>query len=430
MAGGGDGQHRIPIEQVCIGLHIRLDSWLGHPFLLSSFKIKDQKQIAALRSMGLKDIEYLPQKSDARPVSAPTPKPQAADVIGAEVAPKETAVLAELMSEKKARIETLNRERERIRAAERKYVKTANGVKNVMRLAGNNPGHAAQLSGEIAGELAEIFLSEQNPYIHLMGDNVADESAYFHCLNVTVLSLILARAVGVVSEEAMRDIAQGALLHDVGKSLLPSQVLLKDEDLTTAETRLLQTHPGCGIKLMQSVQGLPGRVREIILFHHEMADGSGYPKGIKVETLDQAVRIVAIANAYDNLCNQRVVKRSRTPSEALSHMYKNEQAKYDKAVLSAFVKALGIYPPGTIVKLASGKIGIVMSVDSADLLHPNLMIFDPSIPKEEAVAVNLKRDLDDTIERTLRPVGLPQVIHDYLTPRKRICYFVDHAGGG
>ena len=109
-------------------------------------------------------------------------------------------------------------------------------------------------------------------------------------------------------------------------------------------------------------------------------------------------------------------------------MYKNELAKYDKAALSAFIKALGIYPPGTIVKLGSGKVGIVMSTDSDDILHPNLMIFDPSIPKDKAAIVNLKRDLDDTIDRTLRPAALPQPIQDYLSPRQRICYFVDGAG--
>jgi len=309
-------------------------------------------------------------------------------------------------------------------------VKTANSVKNVMRLANNNPRNAAQLSGEIAAELAEIFLAEQNPFIHLMGDHVADESAYFHSLNVTVLSLILARALRIDDEATMRDIAQGAVLHDVGKAMVPSQVLLKDEELTAAESKLLQMHPGYGIKLMQGVAELSNRVREIILFHHELADGSGYPKGVKAMELDPAVRIVTIANAYDNLCNQRVAKRSRTPSEALSHLYKNELAKYDQAALGAFIKALGIYPPGTIVKLKSERIGIVMSVDSSDLLHPNLMLYDPAIPKETAAIVNLKRDLDDAIERTLRPAALPEAIHDYLSPRKRICYFVDHTGGG
>lgn len=422
MAADVAGRHRIKIDQVCIGLHIKLDSWLGHPFLFSSFKIRNAEQIATLKAMGLTEIEYLPEKSDVPP--APPPVAEAAPPAPDPVAEME---LDELMREKKERIETLSREREQIRAAERKYVKTASSVKNVMRLANNNPRHAAQLSGEIADELADIFLAEQNPYIHLMGDNVSDENAFFHSINVTVLAMILARALSV-DAETMRDVAQGAILHDVGKALVPSQILLKDEDLTAAEAKLLQMHPGYGIKLMQPVAELPGRVREIILFHHEMADGSGYPKGIKADTLDQAVRIVAIANAYDNLCNQRVVKRSRTPSEALSHMYKNELAKYDKAALSAFVKALGIYPPGTIVKLRSGRVGIVMSVDSADLLHPNLMIYDPAIPKDSAAVVNLKRDLEDAVERTLRPAALPEAVHDYLSPRKRICYFVDHAG--
>ena len=428
MAGGSEGPQRISIDQVCVGLHIKLDTWLGHPFLVSNFKIKDEEQIAALKSMGLADIEYLPGKSDTRPVPLPAADDHDAPAAPSPLSGDDAAALDELMRQKQVRIETLNRERDRIRAAERKYAKTGNGVKNVMRSANNNPEQAAQLSGEIAGELAEIFLTEQNTYIHLMGDNVTDESAHFHSLNVTVLSMILARAIGVDGAEAMRDIAQGAVLHDVGKAALPSQLLLKDTELTKAETNLLQMHPGYGIRLMQPVQALSARVRQIIMFHHEMVDGSGYPSGIKVNTVDQAVRIVTIANDYDNLCNQRVATRSKTPSEALSHMYKNELAKYDKAALSAFIKALGIYPPGTIVKLGSGKVGIVMSTDSDDILHPNLMIFDPSIPKDKAAIVNLKRDLDDTIDRTLRPAALPQPIQDYLSPRKRICYFVDAAG--
>ncbi len=428
MASGGEGQQRIKIDQVCIGLHIKLDSWLGHPFLLSSFKIKNEQQIAALKSMGLIDIEYLPGKSDAKPVPLPAGYDPAAQVDPALPSDYNAKELEVLMREKQERIDNLNKERERIRASERNYLKTANNVKNVMRQANNNPRQAAQLSGEIAGELAEIFLSEQDVFIHLMGENVTDENTYFHSLNVTVLSLILARAVGIDNAETMRAIAQGAVLHDVGKTALPSQLLLKDEDLTMAETKLMQMHPAYGIKLMQPAEALSSLVRQIILFHHERVDGSGYPNGIKANGVDQAVRIVAIADSYDELCNQRVAKRSKTPAEALSHMYKNELAKYDKVALSAFIKALGIYPPGTIVKLASGNVGIVMSADPSNLLNPNLMVYDPSIPKEDAAVVNLKRDLDDTIERTLRPAALPEVIHAYLSPRKRVCYFVDQSG--
>lgn len=418
-------RHTVGMEQLCIGMHVKLDGWVGHPFLFNSFKIKDQKQISTLKAMGLKEIEYLPQKSDARPL-APAARPASAPA----QSPAETAAMDELMKEKKERIANLSKERELIQQAEKKYVKTANAVRNVMRLANNNPAQAAEQSAEISSQLSEIFLSRENPFIHLMGDNLADDSNHFHGLNVTMLSLILARAAAIDDPDKMREIAQGALLHDVGKAMIPSQVLLKDESLTTSEVKLMEMHPGYGVKLLQSVETLPRRVREIILFHHEMADGSGYPKGLKGEAIDQTVRIVSIANAYDNLCNQRVSARSKTPSEALSFMYKNEIAKYDKALLSAFIKSMGIYPPGTIVMLKSGKVGIVMSVDSSDLLHPNLMVYDATIPKQQAAIINLRRDLDDAIDRTLRPSALPQPVFDYLSPRKRINYFVENAGSG
>lgn len=409
----------ITMDQLRIGLYIRLDSWLGHPFLLSSFKIRNQKQIDTLRSMGLREIEYVPAKSDG-------PPPRAGEAAPEPAAPAPD--LQDLMKEKLARIETLSRERQRIQQAEKKYVRTANAVKNILRQANLQPAQAAAQSTEVASELVEIFLTDEEPYIHLMGDNIGDESTYFHSLNVTVLSLILARVLRVEGYEATRDIAQGAILHDIGKAVIPSQVLLKVEDYTPAEQKLVEMHPGYGLKLLQSVEDLPRGVREIILFHHERLDGSGYPKGLRGEEIPQGVRIVAIANAYDNLCNQRIAARSRTPSEALSYMYKNELAHYDKAALSSFIRALGVYPPGTIVVLKSGRIGIVMSVDSADLLHPDLMLFDPAIPRDKAAIVNLRRDLDDEVERTLRPAALPPAAYDYLSPRKRICYFVDRAG--
>lgn len=418
-------RHTVEMDQLCIGLHVRLDSWIGHPFLFSNFKIKTQKQIDTLRSMGLIEVEYLPQKSDAKP-----PPPSAQPAAASTKTPVPKPLLDELMKEKKERIESLHKERELIHMAEKKYVKTANAVKAVMRLASNNPAQAAEQSNEIATQLTEIFLARQNPFIHLMGDNVSDDSNHFHSLNVTVLSMILARAIGIDESEKMREIAQGAVLHDVGKAMIPSQILLKSDALTNSETKLLEMHPAYGVKIMQPVEALSRRVQEIIYLHHEMADGSGYPKGLKGDAIDQAVRIVTIANTYDNLCNQRVSSRSKTPSEALSFMYKNEVAKYDKALLSAFIKSMGIYPPGTIVMLKSGKVGIVMSVDSSDLLHPNLMLYDATIPKQQAAVLNLRRDLEDTIDRTLRPATLPQPIFDYLSPRKRISYFVENAGSG
>ncbi|MEA3393607.1 MAG: DUF3391 domain-containing protein, partial [Pseudomonadota bacterium] len=162
---------KVGIDQLCIGMHVKLDGWVGHPFLFSSFKIKDQKQLDTLRSLGLKEIEYLPQKSDAKPLPIPVqPAAPAAPAV-------EATAMDELMKQKKERIESLRQEMAHIQAAERKYVKTANAVKNVMRLANNNPAQAAEQANEIAAQLSEIFLARQNPFIHLMGDNASDSSS-------------------------------------------------------------------------------------------------------------------------------------------------------------------------------------------------------------------------------------------------------------
>lgn len=415
-------RHMIGMDQLCIGLHVKLDGWLDHPFLFSNFKIRNQDQIDALRSMGLTEIEYFPLKSDTAP---PPPAPAAEQPASAPTS-QETAALKQLMGEKKARIEKLNEVRVRIQAAQKKYASMANSVKNISRIASDKPAVAVEQAKDVAVEMAQIFMTQHETYLHLMSENVADESGtYFHNINVSVTSLLLARALGI---DDAAEIAQGAILHDVGKVLIPSQVLLKDDGLTQAEAKLMNMHPAYGVQLMVGVESIPPRVREIIAFHHEMLDGSGYPKGLSGDAIGQAVRIVTIANTFDNLTNQRVVSRSKTPSEALAFMYKNDLAKYDKTALSAFVKALGVYPPGTLVMLKSGKVGIVMSVDSSDLLHPNLMIYDPAVPKDDAAIVNLRRDLEDEVERTLRPTALAPAIHDYLSPRKRICYFVDNAG--
>jgi HD-GYP domain-containing protein (c-di-GMP phosphodiesterase class II) len=423
-------RHMIRIDQLCVGLHVKLAGWLDHPFLFSNFKISSQDQIDALQAMGLDEIEYLPFKSDAIPRPAAPRAPE----VGAAAAPPSAegpaaAALKQLMEEKKAKIEKLNKSRARIQAAQKKYATMAGSVKNISRIAADKPAQAAAQAKDIAVEMAQIFMTEHETYLHLMSENVADESGtYFHNINVSMMSLLLARALGIDDAGTIAEIAQGAILHDVGKTLIPSQVLLKDDGLTQAESKLMNMHPAYGLQLMMPVESLGPRVREIIAFHHEMIDGSGYPKGLQGDAISQAVRIVTIANVFDNLCNQRVVARSKTPSEALAFMYKNELVKYDKIALSAFVKALGVYPPGTIVTLKSGKVGIVMSVDSSDLLHPNLMVYDPGVPKADAAIVNLRRDLEDEVDRTLRPSALPPAIHDYLSPRKRICYFVDNAG--
>ena len=136
-------------------------------------------------------------------------------------------------------------------------------------------------------------------------------------------------------------------------------------------------------------------------------------------------RIVSIVDTYDNHCNKFDYRESLTPYESLAFMFSVQGEMFDKDLLSQFIHCLGVYPPGTIVKLSNGSIGMIISVDPEKPLQPDLMLYDPEIPKKEAIIFSMHEEPNLHIEGSMRPSALPQDVHDYLSPRTRITYYVD-----
>jgi len=171
---------------------------------------------------------------------------------------------------------------------------------------------------------------------------------------------------------------------------------------------------------------LPGYVIEVIANHHELMDGSGYPQRLRGDAIRMPVRIVTIANVYDNLCNHVDPRQSLTPHEALSTMYAHRRAQFDSAVMATMIKSLGVYPPGTIVRLSNEAIGLVMNVNLGKPLRPRVLVYDEEIPKEDAIILDLAEEgMDLNVTGSLRPGVLPRAIFDYLNPRKRVNYYYD-----
>lgn len=137
-------------------------------------------------------------------------------------------------------------------------------------------------------------------------------------------------------------------------------------------------------------------------------------------------RIVTIANVYDNLCNHVDPAQSLTPHEALSSMYAHRRAQFDSAIMATMIKSLGVYPPGTIVRLSNEAIGLVMNVNVGKPLRPRVLVYDAEIPKEDAIILDLADESSDiSVTGSIRPGLLPKVIFDYLNPRKRVNYYFD-----
>jgi putative nucleotidyltransferase with HDIG domain len=412
---------KVPLQDLRIGHYISLDiSWLKHPFMFSSFKISSQTEIDLIRELGLADITVIPERSmPLEPVEAP-PQPAAPAVeVTEEGIAKDTYWLRK--QEMMARDAAFRAERQQL---VRNFQDTVRKVSSFARDLRAGPANAVNSAGEIIDGMMQAFEKASEVLVNLVHINDSNFTLYTHALNVTVLSVALARFIKLDADE-IRAIGIGALLHDIGKSEIPAQILARQGRLTPTEEALLHTHPAKGAKLTQKVTELPPEAVAIIENHHEFLDGSGYPRGLKGNQLWLGVRVVVIANLYDNLINPPDVAAAISPRDAMAILYKHYQGKLDEQLVGSFIRAMGVYPPGTIVRLSNDNVGMVVSVDQAQLLRPRLIIYNPDIPRWNAMMIDLRERTDLEVREVLRPSECPPTLYEYLGISERLGFFYE-----
>ena len=409
----------ISTSQLCIGLHVVVElPWADHPFTFSSFKIKDLAQIETLQSLGLVEIRFIALKSDAQPLELPATDPGAAPP--AALTP---GADSEIYRAKHERIARLAAQHARIKACEGEFLSSSKAFKNINQNLFSRPEAAREEANKLIATIADSMLTDAEVAIHLMKDKVGADDSYHHALNVTVLAMMLAKELKA-PVEATRLLGLAALLHDVGKFDVPERIVRKQEALTKPEADLLRMHCQYGLATGAKL-GLSKEALNVIGQHHERVDGGGYPDGLKGQQISMLARIVAVANSFDNFCNPPNPARAMTPHEALSVMYGQQRAHFEALPLSTFIRCMGIYPPGTVVELSNDNIAMVVSINSARPLKPTVLIYDPVVPKDRAILVDMEQESDISIVRTLNPQQLPEAVFDYLSPRKRIAYYFD-----
>lgn len=413
----------VTTEQLRVGLYVHIDlHWTDHPFTFSSFKIKNQDQISTICSLGLKRIRYEPAKSDGAPLLpahdpvVPAPAEQAA------TPPAKQPAETEAIREKKERIEQLKRIRDEILHVEKQFAQASHTVKGILREVSSKPGESRRQAEELVDHMVETVISEAGVVMHALNGSVGEE-AYVHSLNVAVLSLMLGKTLDL-SETESRHLGMGAVFHDIGKLAISSEIVLKTEALTAAEQSLMERHCAHGANIAKKLE-LSIRATEIILQHHECFDGSGYPHRLTGNQISPLSMIVAIVNAYDNLVNPVNVADALTPHEALSHLFAAKREKFQEVPLRAFIRCLGVYPPGSIVQLSNEMLGLVLSINPDKPLKPNVLVYDPDVPKDESVIIDMGKENDLNISKSLRPSQLPRDVYAYLSPRKRVTYYFD-----
>jgi putative nucleotidyltransferase with HDIG domain len=415
-----EGEHFISVDQLQPGIFVCLDlGWMEHPFSVSSFKIKSMEQIKTIKGLHLTKVRYDPAKSDTRPLPmASMPAVPVADEAAPPAQEEDPAIVA-----KRHLLERLAHQRDAIARVERQFINAGNVVRNIARNIFSRPQETVKDAADLVEQMAESMLTDMDVTLHVMGDKMGSEEVYFHSLNVTVLCLMLGREMKLPQDQ-LNMLGMAALFHDIGKTQIPDKITRKLDPLTKPEQTFLQQHCQFGADIAKKA-GLPPAVVDIVFQHHELFDGSGYPQKLRGEQISKLASILCIVNTYDNLCNNINIANSLTPHEALSLMFAQQRSKYDSAPLGIFIRCMGVYPPGTVVKLSNDALAMVSMVNLSKPLKPIVVVFDPQVPKEQAIMLDLDKEADLNISKAIRPGLLPRNVYDYLSPRKRVSYYFD-----
>jgi putative nucleotidyltransferase with HDIG domain len=409
---------RLTPDQLKVGLYIYLDlKWMEHPFAFSHFKIKSEDQVKVIRALGLKTLRFNPALSDCSPDEPGDDVPE--EPSGPVVVPEPSAeVLA-----KRAMMEQMQQRREATGRVERAFTATAQSIKDIEKNLYSQPRETVRQAAKLITEVTNSILSAPEIAVHVMGDKMGSDELYFHSLNVTMLSMMVARDLKLPVEVAGA-LGMGALMHDIGHKEVPDKIRLKTEPLTRAERNFFEMHCQYGETTGKRMLLAPTALN-IIREHHEFMDGSGYPARLKGEAINPLARIVVIANYYDELCNPGSLADALTPHEALSLMFSKLRSKFDPKILEVFIRCLGVYPPGTLVQLSDKSIAMVATINPAKPLKPTVVVYDATVPKNEAIMIDMAQETEVHIVTALRPAQVPPEVYNYLSPRKQVSYFIE-----
>lgn len=228
-----------------------------------------------------------------------------------------------------------------------------------------------------------------------------DEYTYTHCINVSVLAVILGKKLGYPRGK-LELIGMAGMFHDVGKAVMPPHILNKPGKLTDEEMDIMRTHPIHGYKLLREQADIPEEIIRGAVEHHEKHDGSGYPRGLKGDQISEIARLLAVVDVYDALTSKRVYKDPLPPGKVLAMMYQWRVTDFHPNIVEQFIKSMGVYPVGSFVRLSTGEHGVVIDHKPANPLNPTVRVcFDERlravIRREENLADDEKLTVTDVI---------------------------------
>ena len=355
---------RISVEQLRLGMHIHelCGSWMDHPFWRGAFLLDNPEDLQIILSTGIKEVWIDGSKG-----------------LGVEGGEGKQAIAIEVETTL-AQADTTGKMFQRIDIAQ----EAARAIKicAASRQAVTSMFHEARMGKALSADDALPIVEEistsvmRNPgaLIGLARLKNKDDYTYMHSVAVCALMVSLARQLGL-DDEQIRLAGLAGLLHDVGKMMIPLTILNKPGKLTDAEFETMKSHPVEGHKMLLEGSGIGEVALDVCLHHHEKVDGSGYPERLTDTQISLFAKMGAVCDVYDAITSNRPYKNGWEPAESLRKMAEWSKGHFDTTIFHAFVKSIGIYPIGSLVRLESGYLGVIIEQTEKSLLTPILMVF-------------------------------------------------------
>ncbi|RKP53429.1 HD-GYP domain-containing protein [Pararobbsia silviterrae] len=373
---------RIPVSELRIGMHIEALGvlWPRHPFARGSFTVTTLGEIAAIKDAGLPHVLVSEGKDLSRPALTPRPRttPLPPSVpSSATPAPSATA-LSRLVQEESNDPTSVAAEVFKARRICAEAKETVMSMFEEVRLGrAIDPKTVLPLVQGVADSI------QRNPValISVARLKTHDDYTYLHSVAVCALMIGLTRQLGL-DERSVLLAGAGGLMHDLGKAAVPLDILNKPGKLTDSEFDLMRRHSVAGSGMLKEA-GAPLEVQDVALYHHEKMIGGGYPIGLVGDDIPLWARMGAVCDVYDAITSERPYKHAWNPADAIRNMA-NWNGHFDPRLFSAFVKSIGIYPVGSLVRLTSNELAVVIEPGSISLLKPQVRVFF-SIPSNRII---------------------------------------------
>ena len=292
-------------------------------------------------------------------------------------------------------IEKLGTFEQEFERAEKTYHNSKELVTDLMSKVANGGGVDTVQAEDAIAECVDSVLHSPDAFLWLSQLKSRDNYTAQHSMNVSVLSIILGRQIGLKTEQ-LNQVAMCGMMYDIGKMLIPLEILNKPGKLSPAESSIMQEHTVLGYELLSSSPNMFKGAIETALTHHKHIDGKGYPKGIASNTASYFSNIVSIADIYDALTSDRAYKKARTHLEAIQVLYRLSGTHLNQQLVVKFIESLSVYPPGAFIKMSNGSIAMVLEVNSKLKLRPKVMlILDKNMQLLGDVVIDLTKTLTD-----------------------------------